>query len=104
MLKVWFAVLLMALVTYIPRVLPIAVFRKEIKSIWLKSFLHYVPFAVLGVLTFPDILYSAGNFKPALAGTITALFLAWKEKSLVVVALAAIVITYVTGLITSIWF
>jgi len=37
------AALLMALVTYLPRVLPIAVFRKEIKSTYIKSFLRYVP-------------------------------------------------------------
>ena len=49
------AVLLMATVTYIPRVLPIVIFRREIKSKYIKSFLRYVPFAVLGALTFPDI-------------------------------------------------
>lgn len=60
------AVLLMALVTYIPRVLPIVVFRKEIKSKYIKSFLRYVPYAVLGALTFPDIFYSTANFATAI--------------------------------------
>jgi branched-subunit amino acid transport protein len=91
MLKVLAAVFLMALVTYIPRVLPIAIFRKEIKSVWLKSFLHYVPFAVLGVLTFPDILNSTGSFIPSLAGTVAALFLAYREKSLIIVATGAMI-------------
>lgn len=93
------AVLLMALVTYIPRVLPIVVFRKEIKSKYIKSFLRYVPYAVLGALTFPDIFYSTANFATAICGTIVALFLAYKEKSLVVVAIGAILTVYITGFI-----
>ena len=51
------AVLLMATVTYIPRVLPIVIFRREIKSKYIKSFLRYVPFAVLGALTFRIFLF-----------------------------------------------
>ncbi len=97
--RILIAVFLMALVTYIPRVLPIAVFRREIKSVWLKSFLRYIPYAVLGVLTFPDILYSSGEFLPSLAGTVAALFLAYKEKSLLPVASGAILTAYIAGLI-----
>jgi branched-subunit amino acid transport protein len=93
------AVLLMALVTYLPRVLPLAVFRREIKSKYIKSFLKYVPFAVLGALTFPDIFYSTGTMSTAVCGTIVALFLAYREKSLVVVAIGAILTVYITGFI-----
>lgn len=93
------AILLMAFVTYFPRVLPLVVFRKEIKSNYVKSFLHYVPFAVLGALTFPDIFYSTGTFLTALFGTITALILSYFERSLVVVAIGAIIVVYFTGLI-----
>ena len=96
---VFIAVLLMALVTYIPRVLPILVFRKEIKNKYIKSFLRYVPYAVLGALTFPDIFSSTGNIITAICGTIVALFLAYKEKSLVVVAIGAILTVYLTGFI-----
>lgn len=93
------AVILMALVTYIPRVFPILVFRKEIESKYIKSFLQYVPYAVLGALTFPDIFSSTGNIATAVCGTIVALYLAYREKSLVVVAIGAIVTVYVTGFI-----
>lgn len=93
------AVLLMALVTYLPRVLPLVVFRKEIKSNYVKSFLYYVPYAVLGALTFPDIFYSTGNFATAICGTIVALILAYKDKGLVVVAIGAIITVYITGFI-----
>ena len=87
----------MATVTYLPRVLPIAVFRKEIKSKYLKSFLKYVPFAVLGALTFPDIFTSTGNITTAVFGTIVALYLAYREMGLVVVAIGAILTVYITG-------
>lgn len=97
MSKALIAVLLMALVTYIPRVLPVSLFRKEIKSKYIKSFLWYVPYAVLGSLTFPGIFYSTGSFPTAAVGTAVALFLAYKEKSLVVVALAAIAAVYLTS-------
>lgn len=93
------AVLLMAMVTYLPRALPVAIFRKEIKSKYIKSFLHYVPYAVLGALTFPDVFYSTGNWITAAWGTLVALFLAWKERSLVVVAVGAILTVYVVGMI-----
>jgi branched-subunit amino acid transport protein len=95
--KAFLAVLLMALVTYLPRVLPLAIFHKEIKSTYIKSFLQYVPFAVLGALTFPDILFSTGTLATALCGTIVALLLAYRERSLVIVALGAILTVYLTG-------
>ena len=91
----------MALVTYLPRMLPFAIFRREIKSRYIKSFLQYVPYAVLGALTFPDIIYSTGAPVTALCGTIVALVLAYKEKSLVVVALGAILTVYISTLVFS---
>lgn len=99
MTKAFIAVILMAVVTYVPRVLPLIVFRKEIKSTYIKTFLRYVPYAVLGALTFPDIIYSTGNYITAICGTLVALFLAYKEKSLVVVAVGAIFTVYITGLL-----
>lgn len=97
--KAFIAIILMALVTYIPRVLPLAIFRKEIKSKYVKSFLQYVPYAVLGSLTFPDIFYSTSNLISAICGTMMALFLSYKEKSLVVVAIGTILTVYITGLV-----
>jgi branched-subunit amino acid transport protein len=96
--KAFIAVVIMALVTYIPRALPILVFRREIKSTYIRSFLRYVPYAVLGALTFPDIFYSTGKLITAVCGTLVALLLSYREKSLVVVALGAIITVYVTGL------
>ena len=98
-MKAIISVLVMALVTYIPRVLPVSIFRHEIKSVYIKSFLFYVPYAVLAALTFPAIFWSTGNTGTAIVGTVFAIILAYFEQSLVVVAVAAIVIVYGAGLI-----
>lgn len=85
---------IMALVTYIPRVLPVTIFRKNIKSRFWRSFLDYTPYAVLGALTFPDIFYSTGHFASAAVGCVVAVILGYFRKSLVVVAVAAIAAVY----------
>ncbi len=99
MKKTLIAVFLMALVTYLPRVLPMAVFRKEITSDYIKSFLYYVPYAVLASLTFPDIFTSTTGIVTAIVGTLTALLLAHKEKSLVVVALCSMLAVFITQIL-----
>lgn len=79
----------MAVVTYLIRMLPLTVFRREIRSRFLQDFLNYIPYAVLGAMTFPDVMYSTGNMWTALAGVIAAVILAWRGKSLLTVAVAA---------------
>lgn len=100
-MKALIGVLVMALVTYIPRVFPLVVFRRQIKNIYIRSFLFYVPYAVLAALTFPSIFWSTGSVITAAAGTLTAILLAYFEKSLVVVAVAAILVVYVSQLIAA---
>lgn len=87
-------VLVMALVTYLIRMIPLTFFQKEIKSTFVKSFLFYVPYAVLGAMTFPAIFTSGGELMPSLAGTIVALVLAYRGKGLLTVAVAACVVVY----------
>lgn len=99
MTRVVICVLLMALVTYLPRVLPITVFRKKIKSRFVRSFLDYTPYAVLGALTFPDIFYSTGNMISATAGAAVAIVLGYFKRSLVEVALAAIIAVYLVEML-----
>src|SRR5699024_3346989 len=79
----------MAGVTYLVRMLPLAVLRRKINSRFLLSFLYYAPYAVLGALTFPDILYATGTLPSALLGLAAALAAAWLGRPLLVVALAA---------------
>ncbi|MFR8252101.1 MAG: AzlD domain-containing protein [Anaerovoracaceae bacterium] len=96
-MKVLISIIVMAVVTYIPRVFPLVVFRRPINNVYIRSFLHYVPYAVLSALTFPSILWSTGSVVTAAAGTLTAILLAYFEQSLVVVAVAAILVVYAAG-------
>ena len=91
-------VLVMAGVTYLIRMIPLAAVRGKVKSRFLRSFLYYVPYAVLGAMTFPDIFSSTGNLFSALAGTVVALVLGYFEKSLLTVAASACAAAYVVGL------
>ena len=78
--------LVMAITTYLVRMLPLALFRKQIRSRFAKSFFYYVPYAVLAAMTFPAMLFSTDHFLSALLGLITACVLAYFKRSLIVVA------------------
>ena len=85
----------MALVTYLPRMLPLAIFKKKIQNRFIKSFLAYVPYAVLAAMTFPEILYSTSHMISAAAGMLTALVLAYFNKGLLTVALSSTAVVFV---------
>ncbi len=89
----------MAIVTYLVRMIPFTVFRKKIKSQFFRSFLHYIPYAVLSAMTIPAIFYSTGDIVTSVAGTVAAVILAYFNMPLIVVALAASVVALITGLI-----
>lgn len=92
-------ILIMALVTYMPRVLPVTLCRKKIKSLYIRSFLHYVPYAVLGAMTFPHIFYATKNMYAAVLGALVALLLGYFEKSLTIVAVVSVGVVYCCNLL-----
>ena len=92
-------ILVMAGVTYLIRMIPFTLFRKEIKSKYIKSLLFYLPYAVLSAMTIPAIFYSTGNLTTAIVGTVVAVIVAYFDKPLIVVALSAAAFALVTGLI-----
>lgn len=79
----------MAAVTYLIRVIPFTAFKKKIKSKFFRSFLYYIPYAVLSAMTVPAIFYSTGNMLTAAIGTVIAMILAYFNMPLIVVALSA---------------
>ncbi|MBE6860183.1 MAG: AzlD domain-containing protein [Ruminococcus sp.] len=91
-------IFIMAGVTYLIRMIPFSFFRKKIKSKFFKSFLYYIPYAVLSAMTIPAIFHSTGNIITAVAGTIIAVILAYMNLPLIVVALSATAAAYITGL------
>lgn len=88
-MSIYLYILVMALTTYLIRVLPMTIFRKPIKSRFLRSFLHYVPYCCLAAMTFPAILTSTQSFLSGAAALIIAVILAYRGKSLIVVALSS---------------
>lgn len=90
---------IMAGVTYLIRMLPITICQKEIKSRFIKSFLFYMPYAVLGAMTFPAIFLATGDALTSSVGAIAGLFFAYKERSLIEVALCSCAFGYIAYLI-----
>jgi len=86
----------MALTTYLIRMVPLTVFRRPIQSRFLKSFLHYVPYACLTAMTFPAILTSTASVISGSAALIVGVVLAYRGKSLLTVSLAASAAVMVT--------
>lgn len=84
-----------ALVTYLTRAIPLTFFRKEIKNPYVRAFLEYIPYAVLGAMTLPDILFSTASIWSAVAGLTIAMIFAYREKSLLTVALSACAVVFV---------
>lgn len=85
----------MAAVTYLVRMLPMAIFRKKITDVRIRSFLYYVPYAVLSAMTFPAIFSCTGSKISAAAGCLTAVLLAYFRKGLLTVAVGAAAVVFV---------
>ena len=89
----------MAITTYLIRMLPMTIFRKPIKSRFIRSFLYYVPYACLTAMTFPAILSDAGSLAAGVAA-LAAVILSYIGKSLILVALcssAAVLLVQLLG-------
>ena len=88
-MSIYIYIFTMAFTTYLIRMLPLTIFRKPIQSRFLRSFLHYVPYACLTAMTFPAILTSTAAILSGAAALIVAVILAYRGKSLLTVSLAA---------------
>ena len=87
--NIYLYILVMAAVTYLIRMLPLTLIQKEIKNTYIKSFLYYVPYVTLSVMTFPAILSATDSPVSGGAALITAAILAYRGKSLFQVSLSA---------------
>lgn len=94
-----FYIFVMALTTYLIRMLPFTLFRKKITSRFAKSFFYYIPYAVLAAMTIPAIFYSTGSVLSATVGLLIAVVLAYLNQPLILVALAACLAAFGVGFI-----
>ncbi len=90
--------LVMAGVTYLLRMIPLVLVRNKIKNRFIISFLYYIPYTVLSVMTVPAIFF-ATELIPAIVGFAVALLLGFKEKSLVTVAMLSCTAVLVTQIV-----
>lgn len=89
----------MAVTTYLIRVIPFAAVRGKIKSRFINSVLYYIPFAVLSAMTFPAIFYATGDAVSSTVGTVIALVMAYFNLPLIIVALSGSAGAFITMLI-----
>ena len=88
----------MASVTYLIRAIPMVVFRKKIENKWIQSFLYYVPYVVLAAMTFPAVFSSTDSNISAIAGTVSAVILAFFRRGLLTVATGAALVVFLVQL------
>ena len=98
-LEICLYILVMAGVTYLIRMTPFVLFRKKIKNRFIRSLLHYLPYAGLSAMVIPGVFYSTGSVITAGAGLAVACILAFLDRSLIIVALGASAAAYITGII-----
>lgn len=96
--NIWIYLLIMAVVTYLIRMLPLTLIRNEIKNRTIRSFLYYVPYVTLAVMTFPAIISVTGNEWTGLAGFAAALLMAYKGQGLFKVSVTACVVVFLLEL------
>ena len=96
--NVYIYILVMAGVSYLIRVLPLTLIRKEIKNKTIRSVLYYVPYVTLAVMTFPAILEATGSMWSGLAALIVGIVLAWFGRSLFQVAVLSCAVVFVLEL------
>ena len=97
--NIYIYILVMAGVTYLIRLLPLTIFRREIKNRFIRSFLYYMPYVTLAAMTFPAILSATGSVISSAAGFAAALLMAWFDGNLFRVSLVACGVALVSQLI-----
>lgn len=97
--NIYLYILVMAAVTYLIRMLPLTFIRKEIKNRTIRSFLYYVPYVTLAVMTFPAILSETGSIWSAFAALTAGIILAWSGQSLFVVSACSCLVVFLLELI-----
>lgn len=95
----WLYLLVMFGVTYMTRVVPLLIFKRRIRNRFVRSFLAYIPYAVLAAMTFPAVFFAVDCVPAAAAGVAAAIIVALMGKSLFTVAVSASVVVYLLLLI-----
>lgn len=87
-------IIVTAVSTYLIRMIPLVAIQKRIENRFFRSFLYYVPYAVLASMIMPAVFYATGNMKASAIGFVTAMIFAYLEKNIVTVACASCIAAY----------
>ncbi len=97
--RIWLSIIVMGAVTVAIRLLPLTLIRKPLKNRFLLSFLHYVPYVTLAVMTFPAIVDSCETPVAGIASLVVGAIAAWYGANMVSVAVICCVVAFVLGLL-----
>ncbi|MCR5736485.1 MAG: AzlD domain-containing protein [Eubacterium sp.] len=96
--NIYVCLLAMSVATYLIRILPILLIRREIKNTYIRSFLYYVPYVTLSVMTFPAILTATQSVISGALALAVAVILSWKDGNLFRVAMASCAVVFIVEL------
>ena len=96
--NIYIYILIVAAVTYAIRALPLTLIRKPIKSRFIRSFLYYVPYVTLTVMTFPAILSATNSVYSGLLALILGIIVAYLTENLFIVALSSCAVVFIIEL------
>lgn len=96
---IYIYIFLMAFVTYSIRVLPLTLIRKQIKNRFLKSFLYYVPYITLAVMTFPAIMDATQSPIAGAAALAVGIVAAWLGAGLFPVSVLCCAVVFLLELL-----
>lgn len=96
--NIYIYILIVAAVTYAIRALPLTLIRKPIKSRFIRSFLYYVPYVTLTVMTFPAILSATNSIYSGIAALILGIVVAYLTENLFIVALSSCAVVFIIEL------
>jgi len=96
--SIYIYILIVAAVTYAIRALPLTLIRKPIKSRFIRSFLYYVPYVTLTVMTFPAILSATNSIYSGIAALILGIVVAYLTENLFIVALSSCAVVFIIEL------
>ena len=96
--NVYIYIAVITLVTYLIRVLPLTLIRKQIKNTFIRSFLYYVPYVTLAVMTLPAIIYATDSIWSGIAALVIGVAMAWFSGNLFLVAISSCAVVFLLEL------
>ena len=101
--NIYLSIVVTALMTYAVRVLPLTLLRKPVRNSFLRSFLFYVPYVTLAVMTFPAIVETTAVRAAGIAALLAGILIAWRGYSLITVAVSCCSVVLLIEIAVS-WF